>query len=168
MNTHPAALSIDELLKACQMKRVKRSGPGGQHRNKVETAVIVTHVESGVRAEANERRSPEQNRKVALYRLRLNLALEIRAEPTSTDSPSPLWQERCHNRKIKVNTSHEDFPTLLAEVLDILTTLDWSTSNVAKYFECSTSQLLKFLKQEPRAFAMLNDNRKARGLSPLK
>ncbi len=168
MTTHPAALSSDALLKACQLKRVKRSGPGGQHRNKVETAVIVTHVESGLQAEANERRSPEQNRKVALFRLRLNLALEIRTEPTSAESPSPLWLERCRNRKIKVNTFHEDFPTLLAEVLDMLTLLDWSIGDVAKQLECSTSQLLKFLKQESRAFAMLNDNRKARGLSPLK
>ena len=36
---HPAALPFDALLKECEVRRLRRSGPGGQHRNKVETAV---------------------------------------------------------------------------------------------------------------------------------
>ena len=54
---HPARLPIDELLADCEERRLRRGGPGGQHRNKVETAVELTHRPTSVAAEANERRS---------------------------------------------------------------------------------------------------------------
>ncbi|HYW80276.1 MAG TPA: peptide chain release factor-like protein, partial [Thermoguttaceae bacterium] len=75
---HPAALPADALFEQCDMRRLRRSGPGGQHRNKVETAVVLTHRPTGISAEANERRSQAQNRNVAIARLRMNLALGIR------------------------------------------------------------------------------------------
>jgi protein subunit release factor B len=37
-----------ELLHQCREERYKSSGPGGQHRNKVETAVRLHHTASGV------------------------------------------------------------------------------------------------------------------------
>ena len=52
---HPARLTADRLLGECSQKFMRRSGPGGQNRNKVETAVILTHRPTGVSAEANER-----------------------------------------------------------------------------------------------------------------
>ena len=58
---HPAALSPEELLHQCRARRTRRSGPGGQHRNKVETAGVLTHAPTGVQAEANERRSQAEN-----------------------------------------------------------------------------------------------------------
>ena len=89
---HPARLPPDDLLRDCDETRTKRSGPGGQHRNKVETAVILRHRVSGVSAEASERRSQADNRRVALFRLRLRLALVHREPPEP--HPSPLWQSR--------------------------------------------------------------------------
>jgi hypothetical protein len=73
-------LPVEQLLKHCEMRRGRRRGPGGQHRNKVETAVVVTHLPTGVRGEASERRSQLENRQQAVFRLRVNLALEIRCE----------------------------------------------------------------------------------------
>ena len=75
---HPAALTDDALLAECDLGRGRASGPGGQHRNKVETAVTLTHRPTGVIAQASERRSQVENKRVALRRLRLKLATEIR------------------------------------------------------------------------------------------
>ena len=72
---HPAALPDDDLLSICNETRTRRGGPGGQHRNKVETAVVLQHRPTGLNAEANERRSQADNRRVALQRLRLRLAI---------------------------------------------------------------------------------------------
>ena len=52
----------------------KSTGPGGQHRNKAETGVKLTHLPSGIQVTATERRSRERNREVALRRLTAKLA----------------------------------------------------------------------------------------------
>ena len=40
ISSHPATWPEGRLLKHCSSRRQRRSGPGGQHRNKVETAVV--------------------------------------------------------------------------------------------------------------------------------
>lgn len=47
----------------------KGSGAGGQNRNKRETAVRITHLESGAIGESCEQRNQLQNKKVAFERL---------------------------------------------------------------------------------------------------
>ena len=116
---HPAALDPAALLAACRETRTKRSGPGGQHRNKTETAVVLTHLPTGTTAEASERRSQAENRRMALWRLRLRLAIEHRMPPSPV-GPSPLWEARSRGGRITVSPEHDDYPSLLADALDQL------------------------------------------------
>lgn len=47
----------------------KSGGKGGQHQNKVESGVRITHIETGISAESRSSRSQHQNKKVAFRRL---------------------------------------------------------------------------------------------------
>jgi len=164
---HPACWSLEKLLAQCQTRRLRRSGPGGQHRNKVETAWWICHLPTGVSAEANERRSQAENRQQAIFRLRVHLALEIRQPVPPDYQPSVLWQSRCRSGRVAINPEHEDFPALLAEVLDLLAAHKADVKIVAERLACTPSQLVKLLKKEPRALALVNTWRRACGLHPL-
>lgn len=165
--SHPAALSAAVLWEQCEVRRQRRSGPGGQHRNKVETAVRLVHRPTGVQAEASERRSQAENRQVALRRLRLQLALEIRTERTEASLPSPQWRSRLGQGRLSLSASSDDFPTLLAEALDVLALVDWDVKHAAQRLAVTPSQLRKLLEKEPHAATLLNQQRLARGLRPL-
>ena len=166
---HPASLSIEDLLSDCQFERTRRGGPGGQHRNKVESAIVVTHQPTGVVGQASERRSQHANRTVAIERLRVNLALEVRTTVNrETCSPSELWQHRCRRGRVEVSVRHEDFAPLLAEALDVLSACEFDHAAAAKLLSVSNSQLIKFLKQNTAAIEKLNKNRERNGLGRLK
>jgi len=163
--SHPASLPIDELLADCRVDRTRGSGPGGQHRNKTETAIVITHLPTGVRGEASERRSQGENLTQAKFRLRLELALAVRSAEGVAE-PSPLWRSRVASERITVSAAHDDFPAILAEALDVLAAEDWSAPAAAAWLGISTSQLVKLLKQEPRGLGMLNREQAANGLRP--
>ncbi len=162
---HPATLSDDELLAACDLQFTRRSGPGGQHRNKVETAAILTHRASGISAEASEERSQVENRRVALRRLRFKLAVEVRSE--STGEPSQLWISRRRGTRLSVADTHSDLPAILAEALDVLSQHQFLPAPAATQLGITSSQLISLLKQHPPAFALLNASRQAAGKPPL-
>ncbi len=164
---HPAALPIDELARYWDVVWTRRGGPGGQHRNKVETAVVVTHRPTGLVGQASERRSRDLNHQMAVHRLRVRLALEVRMPVASDAEPSPLWQSRCQRRKIVVSPTSADFPALLAEALDRLAASQWDVAAVAGQLGATTTQMVRFLKLEPRAIGMLNDARREQALRPL-
>ncbi len=166
---HPASLPDPDLLKQCDLTKGRSGGPGGQHRNKVETKVTLHHTPTGIEAHASERRSAEQNKSVALFRLRLNLAIHIRHPVPIGDARSALWKSRCSKEgRISCNPEHHDFPALLAEALDNIESTHLDTHKAALRLDCSHSQLIKLLKDHPAALEHVNRLREERGLHTLK
>ena len=156
---HPAMKPPQVILAECRVRRLRRGGPGGQHRNKVETAVVLEHLPTGLRAEANERRSQAENQVHALRRLRVSLALGVRTPAASV--ASDLWKTYCSG-------NNDDFPALLAEALDVVHSHGYDAAAAAAHLGVSTSQLVKFVAVEPRALGILNEQRRLRGLSALR
>jgi hypothetical protein len=166
---HPATISGEELLKQCAVRMGRASGPGGQHRNKVETKVVLTHTPSGVSVHADERRSAVENKRVAVFRLRLALATRVRCAVPKGDARSELWRSRVSPEgKIACNPRHADYPAMLAEAMDMVAGSKFEPSSAAVRLAASASQLLKLIRAHPPAFAALNAAREERGKHPLK
>ena len=163
--SHPSELSVNELIKDCHVRRQRRSGPGGQHRNKVETAIVITHTPTGIQGAASERRNQAENRKHALFRLRINLALHLR---TSRNKQSELWNSRMSNKRITINPQHTEFPAVLAEALDVIVNQGLDMKRAAEILSVSSSQLIKLIKADNLAWQHLNQLRSNAGQHPLK
>lgn len=165
---HPAALDAGDLLAQCQMQRGKTSGPGGQHRNKVQTQVVLLHTPTGISAQAGERREPEVNKRVAIRRLRLELAVHHRVHVPAGEIRSVLWKQRCRNGKIGCGVRHADFPSILAEALDVTDACGYDIKKAALRLDVSMSQMVKLFAKHPPALAMINRERESRGLHPMR
>lgn len=165
---HPAALSDEALLAQCKQGRGRSGGPGGQHRNKVETLVELEHLPTGLEAHAGERRSVSENRQVAIKRLRLMLATEHRCSVPLGEIGSDLWKSRLQGSRIACNPEHADYPSLLAEAMDVLFAMKLDAAKAAIRLGCTASQLVKLIKDHPPAWVRVNNARRERGEHPLR
>ena len=78
----------ESLERVCEVEPTRGSGPGGQHRNKVETGVRVSHP-SGIVVLATRHRSQKQNLDDAYERLEEKLAaLNFVPKPRKPTKPS--------------------------------------------------------------------------------
>lgn len=69
----PIPDSDEELLAQCRVETFAAGGKGGQHQNRSETGMRLTHLPTGVVAVARRERSQHRNRAAALARLREKL-----------------------------------------------------------------------------------------------
>lgn len=69
-----AALPLDELAADCDVQAFHASGPGGQCVNTTDSAVRMTHRQTGIVVTSRESRSQYRNRQLCLQKLRAEFA----------------------------------------------------------------------------------------------
>ena len=91
----PLAAHLKKLLQECDVETFRGPGPGGQHRNKTESAVRMTHRPSGIVRIARDDRSQLRNRQIALERIwRALEARRRRPKPRVPTRPTKTSQEQ--------------------------------------------------------------------------
>lgn len=158
--------SDEQLLAECEVHIHRTGGPGGQHRNKVATAIRLVHKPSGLIATAGETRSQHENKEVALVRLREQIAVAARvplAEPI-------VWPPsvRIAEQRLRVSDKNPAVHFVIAIVLDSLHASGGRLAQAAAALGVSSSSLTRFLADHPRAWTSANAIRQAHGLGPLK
>ncbi len=161
-------LSLDDatLFAQCEFDRFRASGPGGQKRNRTNSAVRLRHRPTGLQAEANESRSQHENRARALRRLRLTIAVTLRApvERTAYEPPAVLVAALAHP------PGRRDPARLpaIAMLFDALEASDWRLSESADTLGTTSNAISRMLMADDRVWRAATERRQAFGLPPLR
>jgi hypothetical protein len=165
--THELLLPDEKLLADCEVQTFRASGPGGQKRNKTDSAVRIIHRPTGIVAIANESRSQHENRARALRRLRKLLALRVR-QPVSEGAISPAIAAVIgRDGRLRVGQRDERYLPAAAAVLDLLQALGGSVSEAATRIGITTANLSAFLTADEDLLVETNRLRAGFGLRPL-
>lgn len=150
-------LTDEALFRQCRYDRFRASGPGGQHRNTADSAVRLTLPETGISVMAADSRSQNQNRRAALRKLRIRIAMTIREDAVSPwDGPS------------KVGRKDARYPAFIATMLDALHVTEYKAGDAARQLDISTGRLVRLLASDPKLWAHVNEERERIGLKPLR
>jgi hypothetical protein len=166
-------LASDEALIAqCDVDRYRASGPGGQHRNKTESAVRLRHRPTGASAIGEDSRSQNENKLHAVRRLRTAIALEVR-EPVQVDAFVPSARLAAF---VAAGTAPLGAKTRLtgtywasiAELLDVLVAGSLEIGATAQRLGITTGALSKLLLHDEHVARAVNDARRAKQMRPLR
>lgn len=98
----------DALLFECRVETFRSGGPGGQHQNKTESGVRLTHLPTGISVSARESRSQHRNRRIALERLRTALtdAARVLESRVPTKTPRREKEKRLEEKRRRSGVKH--------------------------------------------------------------
>lgn len=162
MSMHPCELTDEQLLHACRVENYRASGPGGQKRNKTSSAVRITYLASGISAIGTESRSQHDNRRKALSRLRVELALAIR-RPTKKTMPAWWPDVTTDTGRLSLSPRSDHFAAAIAIVFDALDAASGSLPDAAALLGTSTSNLVDTCAKVPQVWAALQRLRQHHG-----
>lgn len=170
--TQPDYLSLEdrELLAQCRVDCYRASGPGGQKRNKTESAIRLSHQPSGIVAVAEESRSQHENKAKALKRLRRAIAFGLRRTVSPENyRPSDLVQScMTDGGRIHLGRRDQRYNAVVWEILDVFYAADARVSSAAELIGVNTAHLSKFMRDDPALWRRVNEMRQAAGRKTLK
>ena len=149
-------MTDEELLKLCKTDHFIATGKGGQKRNKTSSAVRLSLNDSTISVTASEDRQQSVNKKLAIRKLRLSIAMELRQE-------AQAWQGQ-----LDMNAKNPQYPLFIGCLTDYLFESNWQVSEVAKSFDISTGKLIKIISKDDSFWQFVNKERQGNGYKPLK
>lgn len=78
-------INRQQLAKEVKVDTMRASGPGGQHVNKTNSAVRLTHRPSGITVRVETDRSQHRNRQIAMERLQILLSQQLASDKKDYD-----------------------------------------------------------------------------------
>jgi hypothetical protein len=164
--------SDDGLIAQCEVDRYRASGPGGQHRNKTESAVRLRHRATGVSAIGEDSRSQSENKLHAVRRLRAAIALEVR-EPVDLEHFVPSPRLAAHVAGGTPPLGHAtrltgNYWASVGELLDLLVAGQLEIGATAARLGISTGAMSKLLLHDDAVARVVNDLRRSRSMRPLR
>jgi len=139
------SLTDEELFAQCAFDRYRASGPGGQKRNKTDSAVRLRHGPTGLIVTAADSRSQHENRARAIKRLRGALAFELRQGTERATPPEAVRQAMASGQLALRERDPQLLPTY-AWVLDVLAEQQGRLAETAERVGVSTGRLVRFLE----------------------
>jgi len=172
-------LALDDaaLLAQCDVNVHRASGPGGQHRNKVSSAVRLHHRPTGVSVQAYDSRGQHENRRMALKRLRAKIACQVRRPAAPKAAPpeavaaclfTPRKGPKGSPRRLQVGRKDGRFWAVAQHLLDLLDAHAGRLADAAASLGISTSNLAAVFREDRHLHAAAGQIRKRHGLGPLK
>jgi hypothetical protein len=169
VRAHYLLAADDALIAQCEVDRYRASGPGGQHRNKTESAVRLRHKLTGVSAIGEDSRSQSENKLHAVRRLRAAIALEVREPVAPMPSQRLAAFVAAGTAPLGAKTRQTgEFWTAIAELLDRLVANNLEIGTTAQQLGITTGALSKLLLHDDHVARVVNDLRRARQMRPLR